>query len=235
MESSAPGRAPPPRGWRRSRSRCRRSSRPGSRARTRTTSAPRRGGRCRSGSCGLKIRKKPSATSSSCVAKSTTASRMFSFAASWIPTMFSPTSSQVRHDPDDDVPGVRPQRLPEDREVVRHEDHRDRDGDHVVQHLRPGGPERDQLVERVAGEARRPARLRVAHGALGVGRGGRGEDQPADDEDERRQAERDPGRQAERVVDRRADVAVGGREERGRPEDAFEPADSADAVAPAGA
>ena len=31
-----------------------------------------------------------------------------------------------------------------------------------------------------------------------------------------------PGRQAERVVDRRADVAVGGREERGRAEDALE-------------
>ena len=136
--------------------------------------------------------------------------------------MLMPTSSQVSADADDDVPRVRPQRLPEDREVVRDEDHRDRDGDHVVQHLRPGGPERDELVERVAREARRAARLRVADGALGVGRGGRREDQAADDEDERREPERDAGRQAERVVDRRADVAVGGREERGRAEDALE-------------
>ena len=58
-------------------------------------------------------------------------------------------------DADDDVPRVRPQRLPEDREVVRDEDHRDRDGDHVVEHLRPRRPERDELVERVAREARR--------------------------------------------------------------------------------
>jgi hypothetical protein len=126
-------------------------------------------------------------------------------------------------DPDDDVPRVRPQRLPEDRQVVRDEDHRDRDGDHVVQHLGPRRPERDQLVEGVPREARRAARLRVADRALGVRRGGRREDQPADDEDDRRQAERDRGSEAEGVVDRRADVPVGGREQGGRAEDALEP------------
>ena len=125
-------------------------------------------------------------------------------------------------DADDDVPGVRPQRLPEDRQVVRDEDHRDRDGDHVVEHLGPGGEERHELVERVPREARGSARLRIADGALGVGRRRRREDQAADDEDDRRQAEGDPGRQPERVVDRRADVAVRGREERRRAEDAFE-------------
>src|SRR5262249_41465015 len=57
---------------------------------------------------------------------------------------------------------------------------------------------------------------------LCVRRGGRREDEPADDEDDRRQAERDSGRQPERVVDRRADVAVGRREERGRAENTFE-------------
>ena len=45
--------------------------------------------------CGWKIRKKPRLTSSSCVAKSTIASAMFSFAASWTPTMLRPTRSHV--------------------------------------------------------------------------------------------------------------------------------------------
>jgi len=44
---------------------------------------------------GLKIRAKPSATSSSCVAKSTTARKMLSFAASLIPTMFSRTRRTI--------------------------------------------------------------------------------------------------------------------------------------------
>ena len=172
--------------------------------------------------CGLKIRKKPRQTSSSWVAKSTTASRTLRLAASLTPTMLTPTSSHVKAMPTDDVPRVRPQRRPEDREVVRHEDRRDGDRDHVVQHLGPGGPERDELVERVPGEARRAAGLREADGSLGVGGGRRREDQPADDEDERGQPERDPGDDAERVVDRRADVPVGGRKERGRAEHALQ-------------
>ena len=124
-----------------------------------------------------------------------TARPTLSAAASLIPTMLIPTSSHGDDDPDDDVPRVRLQRLPEDREVVRNEDRRDRDRDHVVQHLRPRRPERDELVERVPGEARRAARLRKADGPLGVGRGGRREDQPADDEDERREPERDRRRE----------------------------------------
>ena len=222
-DASAAGRAPPRRGSRRSRSRCRRSSRPGSRARSSTTSARRPSGCWRCSVCGLKTRTKPSSTSSSCVAKSTTASRMFSAAASWMPTMLIATSSEHDRDADDDVPRVRPQRLPEDREVVRHEERRDGDRDHVVQHLRPRGPERDELVERVPREARRAARLGEEHRPLGVRRRGAGEDQPGDDEDERRQPERDRRGDAERVVDRRADVAVRGREERRRAEHALEP------------
>ena len=106
---------------------------------------------------------------------------------------------------------------------MRHEEGRRRDRDDVHEHLRPGGAEGDDLVEGVAREARRAAGLRVAHGALGVrGRGG-GEDDAGDDEHERRQPERVDRGQAERVVDRRADVAVGGREERRRPENSFEP------------
>ena len=121
----------------------------------------------------------------------------------------------------DDVPGVRPQRLPEDREVVGDEERGRRDRDDVDERLRPPRAERDELVERVPGEARRAARLRVAHGALGVARGGRGEDQPCDREDERREPERERGGDAERVVDRRADVPVRRREERGCAEHAL--------------
>jgi hypothetical protein len=119
-------------------------------------------------------------------------------------------------DADHDVPRVCAQRLPEDREVMRNEDHRDRNGDHVVEHLRPRGPEGDELVEGVTCEARRAACLRVPHGTFGVRRRGRREDQAADDEDERGEPERDARREAEGVVDRRADVAVGGRKEGGR-------------------
>ena len=182
-------------------------------------------------SCGLKTSTKPSSTSSSCVAKSTTARTMFSRAASWIPTMLSATRTTTTRDAADDVPRVRPQRLPEDREVVRDEERRDRDRDDVVQHLRPAGAERDELVERVPREARRAAGLGVANRPLRVGRGGRGEDQPRDDEDERRQPERVDGGDAERVVDRRADVAVGRREQRGRPE---HPLESVSLAPPAG-
>ena len=52
----------------------------------------------------------------------------------------------------DDVPRVRAERLPEDREVVRHEERRDGDRDDVVEHLRPRRSEGDDLVEGVARE-----------------------------------------------------------------------------------
>ncbi len=125
---------------------------------------------------------------------------------------------------DDDVPRVRPQRLAEDRrEVVRDEERRRGDRDHVDEHLRPRRAEADQLVEPVAREARRATGLGEPHGALGVGRRGGGEHDAGDQEDERRQPEGEDGGEPERVVDRRADVAVGGGEERGRPEHALHP------------
>jgi len=122
----------------------------------------------------------------------------------------------------DDVPRVLPQRLPEDREVVRHEERRDRDRDDVIEHLCPRGSERDQLVEGVAGKARRAARLGITDCPLGVCRRRGSEDQAADDEDERRQPEGDPCHEPEGVVDRRADVAVRRREQRRGPEDTLE-------------
>ena len=122
----------------------------------------------------------------------------------------------------DDVPRVLAQGAPEDREVVRDEERRDGDRDDVVEHLRPGRAERNELVECVAGEARGAAGLGIANGALRIRRGSSGEDEPADEKDERRQSERDSGDQPERVVDRGADVAVSSREERRSPEHAFE-------------
>ena len=99
---------------------------------------------------------------------------------------------------------------PEDGQVMRHEERRDRDRDDVVEHLPPARDEADQLVERVAREARRSARLRVHDGRLGVG-GRRGhEDQAGDHEGNGGQAEGEGGCDAQRVVDRRAHVAVGG-------------------------
>ena len=172
--------------------------------------------------CGLNTRKKPSPTSRSCVAKSITASPTLSAAASLTPTMLIPTRTTTTTIPPMMSHGIRLQRRPEDREVVRHEERRDRDRDDVVEHLRPGGPERDELVERAPREARRPAGLGEEHRPLGVGRGRAGEDQPRDDEDERREPERDRRGDAERVVDRRADVPVGGREERRRSQHALE-------------
>ena len=94
------------------------------------------------------------------------------------------------------------ERLPEDGQVVRDEERRDRRGDDVGEHLRPAGEERGELVECVAGEARGAAGLWIANGAFCVRRGSGGEDEPADEKDERRQSERDSGDQAERVVDR---------------------------------
>jgi hypothetical protein len=105
---------------------------------------------------------------------------------------------------------------------VRDEERRDGDRDDVVQHLRPRGPEADELVEGVAREAGRAPRLRVANRPLRVRRGRRGEDDSGEDEDERRKAERERGRDAERVVDGRADVAVGRGEERRGPEHALQ-------------
>ena len=163
------------------------------------------------------------ARAATCVAKSITASVMFSVAASLIPTTLSDDEDDDHDGAADDVPRVLAQRLPEDREVVRDEERRDGDRDHVVEHLGPRRPEADELVEGVPREARGAAGLRVADRALGVRERGCGEEEPGDDEDERRQPEGEDRRDAERVVDRGADVAVRGREERRRPEHALEP------------
>ena len=138
----------------------------------------------------------------------------FSFADSSVPRMLISGEGDDQHRAADDVAGAVAEPGPEDGQVVGHEEGRDRDRDRVVEHLPPGGDEADQLVEGVAGEARGAAGLRVHHRRLGVGGGGRGEDQAGDDEGDRGQAEGEGGGDAERVVDRGADVAVGGGEQR---------------------
>ena len=162
-------------------------------------------------------------TSRSCVAKSTTASEDVQSRGLLDPDDVEADEQDDHDRAADDVPRVVLQRLPEDRQVVRDEERRDRDRDHVVQELRPRGAEADELVERVAREARGAAGLRVADGSFHVGQGRGREDQARDHEDERGQAEREGGRDSERVVDRRADVAVRRRKERGRAENALEP------------
>src|SRR5207249_12165623 len=66
------------------------------------------------------------------------------------------------------------------------------------------------------------ARFGEAHRPFRVGRCGRREEEPRDDEDEGRQPQREEGGYAERVVDRRADVPVRGGEEGVRAENALE-------------
>ena len=111
----------------------------------------------------------------------------------------------------DDVPRRGLQRRPEDRQVMGHEIGRDRDRDDVVEHLAPGREEARNLVEGVARETGRAARLGEANRSLGVGERGRQKEDAGDDEDKRRQPESETGGYAERVIDRGADVSVSGR------------------------
>ena len=166
----APGRGPPRRGWRPSPRPCRRASRWGSRWRGSTTSVRRPSGCCSASTSGLSTSTNPITTSSSWVAKSITASVIDSLAASVTPTMFERDEDDDHDRAADDVPRVRAQRLPEDREVVRHEERRHGDRDDVDEHLRPAGGEADELVERVAREARGAAGLRETRRPLRVGR-----------------------------------------------------------------
>ncbi len=157
---------------------------------------------------GLKTSANPSSTSSTWVAKSTTAKLIESFAASCTPTVLSATSTTMTIAPPNDVPRVRVQGLPEDREVMRHEERRRGDRHDVDEHLRPRCAEAHELVERVAGEARRAAGLGKADRSLRVRRRGGREDDPGEDEDERRQPKGENRGEPERVVDRGTDIAV---------------------------
>ena len=133
-------------------------------------------------------------------------------------------------DPGDDVARALGERLPEDTEVVRHEEGRDRDRDDVVEHLPPARDEAHELVEGVSREAGGSSGLREHHRPFDVGGGGADEDQPRDHERERGQPERERGDDAERVIDRGADVAVGGAEQGAGAVDALQGLVSMDAL-----
>ncbi len=129
-----------------------------------------------------------------------------------------------RRHADDDVPRVPLQRLDLERpaEVVRQEEHGERDDDEVVEEQHPAGAEAGEVVERLAHERGRAARLRNRGDALGVRQGDDDEEQPRQQQHLWRQPERVAGDDAEREVDRRRDLAVRDREQRGRAEDALQ-------------
>ena len=102
-------------------------------------------------------------------------------------------------------------------QVVRQEERRERDRDHVVEHRRPAGDEPDQVVEGPAREGRRTARLGDGGPALGVGGRRQREQEAGGQEHHRRHRERIDGGQPQRVVQRAADLAVGDREQAGAP------------------
>ena len=129
-----------------------------------------------------------------------------------------------RGHPDDDVPRVPLERLDLERpaEVVRQEEHGERDDDEVVEEQHPAGAEAGEVVERLAHERGRAARLRDGGDALGVRQGDDEEEQPRQQQHLGRQPERVAGDDAEREVDRRRDLAVRDREQRGSAEDALQ-------------
>ena len=150
----------------------------------------------------------PTTTSSSWVMKSMTASSTLTPVDSLTPKMLIAGQQRDHDRADDDVAGPVAQRLPEQpADVVRHEERRDGDRADVGEHLRPGGEERPELVERAPGERGRAARLRVHRGRLGVGRRRAEEEEPGDHEDHRREAERvgrDQARARSRSTSRRS-------------------------------
>ena len=122
----------------------------------------------------------------------------------------------VQDDPEreDQLGAAVPEVAPEGGHVVRRRERGDRDQDDVVEQDRPAGDEADELVEAVAGKDRRARPLGMQRGALDVGHRRQGEEQPRDEEDQRRQAERVVGDDAEREVDRAGDRRVDDRKQR---------------------
>src|SRR5258708_20582350 len=87
-------------------------------------------------------------------------------------------------------------------------------GRRVVQQRDPAHEKADGLVERGGSEARAAGGVGQGRCALGVVESGRDEDEPREDEGDRRQAQGERRGDAEGVIDARADVAVARREQR---------------------
>ncbi len=94
-------------------------------------------------------------------------------------------------------------RTPKCREVARDGQRRDRDQDRVVEEDGPAGDEAHELVERVAGEHSRAAALGMHRRSLRIGHHRQPEEQPGDQEYDRRQpvgvARDDPEREVHRA------------------------------------
>ena len=162
----------------------------------------------------------PSTTSSSCVRRSS--------AGTMIPSPYSDgrrnrriaATRAITTTRDDHVPRVAVERrnLQRPREVVRQEERRQGDHDHVVEEERPPGHETGEVVRRATHERRRATRLGQRGRPLRVGQRDDQEQEPDEEQHERREAERVRCEHAEREVDRRSDLAIGDREERPRVE-----------------
>jgi hypothetical protein len=109
-------------------------------------------------------------------------------------------------------------------QVVRQEERREGDHDQVVEEQRPTGHEPEQVVERASHERRRAAGLGDRGRSLRVRQRDEEEEHAREQQHDGRQAERLRNDDAEREVERRGDLVVGDREQRGRLENAFEPA-----------
>ena len=169
--ASVRARAPPRRGWRRSRARCRRGSR----------AAPRRAGRraspgparARSPSArvsGENTSARPRTTISAWTARSSSATTS---AGEWsrVRRRAAPRRSRaIATTVDDDVPRRVAERVDVERgaDVVRQEQRRQRDHDQVVEEERPAGDEADEVVEGTSRERLGAARLGDRGGALRV-------------------------------------------------------------------
>ena len=137
----------------------------------------------------------------------------------------------VRHDRrdrehrDGRVPRALAQRVDPERgaEVVRHEQRRQRDHDHVVEEERPAGDEAGEVVERLPDEGGGAAGLADRGRALDVRERDDHEVDAGAEQHRRREAERVDRDDAEREVDRRRDLPVRDREERGRVDHPLEP------------
>ncbi len=127
-------------------------------------------------------------------------------------------------DADDDVPRPPAERADLERpgEIVGEEERRERHHDQVVEEQHPASHEAGDVVERLADEGRRTARLGDRRRSLGVGERDDEEEDADREQDGRRQAERLLRHDRERDVDRRGDLAVRHREQRRRAEHALE-------------
>ena len=170
--------------------------------------------------CGDQTSTNPSTTSRSCVSRSSAGITMPTPYSEGRRTSRTIATADDHEDGDDDVPRVAIERADAQRagQVVRQEERRQGDHDHVVEEERPAGDEACKVVRSAPDEGRRATGLGQRRSSLGVRERDDQEEHADSEQDDRREAERVGGDDAEREVDRRGDLAVGDREERARVE-----------------